>query len=174
MAGIDGALGTPLQGLGPVIFVTVGTQEPFDRLVRTVDRWAERNPGQEILAQIGAGERPRHLRWLAQLDAADFQQKVEAAEVIIAHAGMGSILSALTLGKRLLVMPRKATLGEHRNEHQTATVRRLEELGLIVAAKDEHELTSWLDRLEDLPRRRKLGPHASSELLQSLRSFFAS
>ena len=49
---------------------------------------------------------------------------MDAAAAIVAHAGMGTILTALETGKRLLVMPRRAALGEHRNDHQLATVSR--------------------------------------------------
>ena len=37
-----------------MIFVTVGSQLPFDRLVRAVDDWAAGNGGAAAFAQIGA------------------------------------------------------------------------------------------------------------------------
>lgn len=39
-----------------MIFVTVGHQTPFDRLIRLVDRWAEENMRHDLFAQIGHGE----------------------------------------------------------------------------------------------------------------------
>ena len=60
---------------------------------------------------------------------------------------MGTILTALELGKPLLVMPRRAALGEHRNDHQLATVRRFAELGSVEVALDESELALKLDDL---------------------------
>ncbi len=38
-----------------MIFVTVGEQLPFDRLVRAVDEWAAAS-GKEVFAQIGNSE----------------------------------------------------------------------------------------------------------------------
>ena len=35
-----------------MIFATVGTQLPFDRLIAAVDRWAGTRPGREVFAQI--------------------------------------------------------------------------------------------------------------------------
>ena len=55
--------------------------------------------------------------------------RMVAADAIIAHAGMGTILTALEMGKPLLVMPRRAELGEHRNDHQLATAMRFADLG---------------------------------------------
>ncbi len=38
-----------------MILVTVGTDGPFDRLIRIVDDWACRNNRSDIFAQIGDG-----------------------------------------------------------------------------------------------------------------------
>ncbi len=59
---------------------------------------------------------------------------MQAATAIVAHAGMGTILTALEMGKPLLVMPRRAALGEHRNDHQLATASRFAELGRVKVA----------------------------------------
>ena len=39
-----------------MILVTVGTQGPFDRLVKTVDQWAQQHPEWPCFAQIGPSE----------------------------------------------------------------------------------------------------------------------
>jgi UDP-N-acetylglucosamine transferase subunit ALG13 len=112
-----------------MIFLTVGTQLPFDRLVAAVDAWAARHPGQRVFGQIAdpgpAGHRPRNFDWVAELDPTEFDRRFRAASHIVAHAGMGTIIGALGAAKPLLVMPRRAHLGEQRNDHQLATVRRL-------------------------------------------------
>ena len=98
-----------------MIFVTVGTQLPFDRLVRTVDDWAGRTGRDDVFAQIGPSEYvPRHMESAVGLDPAQFRARMEQAEFIVAHAGMGTIINALRMEKTLVVMPRKADLGEHR------------------------------------------------------------
>ena len=81
-----------------------------------------------------------------------------AADAIVAHAGMGTILTALELGKPLLVLPRRASLGEHRNEHQLATARRFADTGRLAVAFDESELAQRLDELPLRGRRRAHQP----------------
>ena len=112
-----------------MIFLTVGTQLPFDRLVAAVDAWAGRHPGQGIFGQIAepgpSGFRPKNFDWVADLDPAAFEARFREASHIVAHAGMGTIIGALGAGKPLMVMPRRAHLGEQRNDHQFATVQRL-------------------------------------------------
>jgi UDP-N-acetylglucosamine transferase subunit ALG13 len=153
-----------------VIFVTVGTQLPFDRLVKGVDEWAAARGRSDVFAQIGpAAYEPRHMRWQRFVSPEEFRARFEEADVIVAHAGMGSIIEALCHAKPILVMPRRAALREHRNDHQVATVRRLLQMGRIRAALDEHELPAKLDEIVDAAALAPIGPFASQRLLDAIR-----
>lgn len=155
-----------------MIFVTVGTDLPFDRMVRIIDAWAGENPRREVFAQIGEGGwEPHNIRFTNFLQPPEFVEHFKAASVIVSHAGMGTILSALHHRKPILVMPKMASLGEHRNEHQLATARRMMELGNVNVAFDETELRARLDRLEDLKQPKAIGRSASDSLLDGLRNF---
>ena len=155
-----------------MIFVTVGTQLPFDRLISAVDAWAGERPGNRVFAQIGPSElRPRHIEYRDFIAPSECRDQMARASVIVAHAGMGTILSALELGKPVLVMPRVAALGEHRNEHQLATARRFADLGKARVVFDEHELPRALDELEGLAAQERISPYASDRLIGTLRAF---
>lgn len=155
-----------------MIFVTVGTQLPFDRLVRVVDEWAGRSGRADVVAQVGPGLYvPRHIRHQAFISPPEFSRNIEAAKLIVSHAGMGTILNALGLGKPILVMPRRANLGEHRNDHQLATARRFKELGRIMVAMDEVEMAAQLDSLEGISIGERISPYASDQLLKCVRNF---
>ena len=135
-----------------MILVTVGGQLPFDRLVHTVDRWASDRQRTDVFAQIGkSSSPPNHVQWERLLSPPDFQAKARESKVIIAHAGVGSILTALDLRKPIVVLPRRAHLGEHRNDHQWATVKHLSQDVGIIVAEDEDALIAKLDRLGELP-----------------------
>jgi len=154
-----------------VIFVTVGTQIPFDRMIEAVDGWAA-SGRHEVFAQIGpATYTPRHIAYEAFISPAECRERMRSADAIVAHAGMGTILSALELGKPLLVMPRQAALGEHRNDHQLATAERFARSGLVSVAQDAAELAIKLDELDRLHVHERITPYASDELLQALNSF---
>jgi UDP-N-acetylglucosamine transferase subunit ALG13 len=134
-----------------MIFVTVGGQLPFDRLVHAVDLWAVGQQRGDVFAQIGKSESPpSHIQWQQFLSPPDFQARAAEAEVIIAHAGMGSILTALEFCRPIVIMPRREHLGEHRNDHQWATVKHLSQDVGIVVAEDEDALIAELDRLGEL------------------------
>ena len=86
---------------------------------------------------------------------------------------MGKILSALPQDKPILVMLKRASFREIRNDHQVATVHRLREMGKIDAALDEAGLRFTLEKLTSLPRRGLIGPFAEERLLSALRQFIA-
>ena len=133
-----------------MIFVTVGEQLPFDRLVRTVDEWAAES-GKQVFAQIGNSElKPSHIEYKRLLDPNEFRNKMLSAEIVVAHAGMGTIISAMEMGKPILIMPRKSSLGEHRNDHQTATASRFLALNYVSVAFDETELAIKLAHLDEV------------------------
>lgn len=161
-----------------MIFLTVGTQEPFDRLVRAVDAWAGAHdvPVFGQLGRLEAGShRPRHFPYETFISADAFEARLEACSVLVAHAGMGSIISALSRGKPLLMMARRASLGEHRNEHQLATAARFRGRPGLHVADEEGEVAPLIDRLlaqgADSGGPGGLSPHASPQLIETLRTF---
>lgn len=156
-----------------MIFVTVGEQLPFNRLVRTVDEWAAAS-GQEVFAQIARTDwKPEHIEYQDFLAPHEFRDKFQAADFVVAHAGMGTIIDALELGKSILVMPRRANLGETRNDHQVATAKRFLALNYVSVAFDEKELLTKLDKLRETALgqagRKNTGP--SPLLLKTIRDF---
>jgi len=157
-----------------MIFVTVGSDLPFNRLVRVVDDWAAERGRTDVFAQIGeTGWRPRHIPYCQFLEPAEFQQKIREASVIISHAGMGTILTALSAQRPILVMPRLHALFEIRNEHQLATVRRLQETGAVAVALDEEVLRERLDHLEDVTPPVKISHNSDTQLISALRDYIA-
>lgn len=133
-----------------MIFLTVGTILPFDRLVRAVDEAIEAKAvTMPVFAQIGrTSMRPRNMDWVPVLEKAAFDQKVAEAAFVISHAGMGSMMIALERGKRLLVMPRMKRYGEAVNDHQVGSARRFAEMGHVLAAYDSTELPARLGEIE--------------------------
>jgi len=160
-----------------MIFLTVGTQEPFDRLVRAVDEWC-RVSGMPVFGQLGgltAGSyRPKHFEYTMFMEPEAYQGQVLAAPVLVGHAGMGSIIAALTYAKPLVMCPRRAALGEHRNDHQLATAEKFGSRAGIFVAWQEEEVGPMLDRLVSRDggvASESISPEASPELLGVLRDF---
>jgi UDP-N-acetylglucosamine transferase subunit ALG13 len=155
-----------------MIFLTIGTQVAFDRLVGSVDAWAGQRGRSDVVGQIGPSKlQPRHMTWHETLPPADFRRAFDAADVLVAHAGLGSILMALQAAKPIVIFPRRAELGEQRNDHQLATARAFADHPGIAVAFDEAGLWERLDRLDELLAPEKIAPHASAELLAAVKAF---
>lgn len=155
-----------------MIFVTVGSDIPFDRLIKAVNQWARKNGRRDVFAQIGRDAwEPDYISFAALLTPCEFRERLAASSVVVAHAGMGTILSALQSCKPILVMPRRGMLGETRNDHQFDTARQLLAKGKINVAFDEVELSACLDRLGDFTPKEPIAPFAGPELVRALHDF---
>ena len=161
-----------------MIFLTVGTQLPFDRLVRVVDAWcAARGTGDKVFGQIGVlgrdNYRPVHFDFAQTLPPGEFDARFAAARCIIAHAGMGSIIGALNAGKPITILPRRADLREQRNDHQLATAARFADRPGLFPAMSEDALPELLDRLCEAPTAVAplISPFAEDALITTLRDF---
>lgn len=160
-----------------MIFLSVGTQAPFDRLIEAVDAWAAIS-GQDIFGQLGAltpqSYRPKNFEWSEFLSAADYADKLQQADILVAHVGMGSIISALSNAKPLVMLARRASLGEHRNEHQLATVERFRGRAGLYFADEAEEVGPLIEQLlarEGGAQSAALSPFADESLIAAVRDF---
>ncbi len=150
-----------------MIFVAVGTQFPFDRLIRYVDEWAQTQQVQGM-AQIAEGSYlPKHLQWQRFMTTEVFNQQLQAASLIISHAGMGNIITALEQRKPIIVMNRQFALGEHRNDHQLDGLAWMSELPGVYTAQTQAQLYALLAQQADL----RPAQAAPNERLYSLVGF---
>ena len=143
-----------------MIFLTVGTLFPFDRLVKAVDDFVETNDCQQIFAQIGKnGYTPKNFPSKDTLSKDEYDAIFMKASHIISHAGMGSIIMALRTQKPILVMPRLRKFHEAVNDHQLHTAKKFEQLGHVVAAYHPSEIPQKIRLLDSFtPRPRKCQP----------------
>jgi UDP-N-acetylglucosamine transferase subunit ALG13 len=155
-----------------LIFVTVGTQLAFDRLIAAMDGWAAANPAEEVFAQTGPSSLPirsmGHAEFIPPDKADDLFRK---ASLIVSHAGMGSILTAFKYRKPIVIVPRKASLGEHRNDHQMATAKWMEGRPGLAVAWEPEELLRLLDRKDALASGHGIPDYASEEFILRLREY---
>ncbi|GAA4785591.1 hypothetical protein GCM10023231_11880 [Olivibacter ginsenosidimutans] len=159
-----------------MIFVTTGTQASFDRLIKAIDEIANQLTGELIYAQVLETEysvKSDNMKLIGFLSQGEFENYYSNARLIVSHAGTGSIFSALTSNKPIIVLPRRASLGEHRNEHQMATAKKFKDIGLLEVAFDENELkTKILECLKELKplNQKTIGKYASDSFILNLKS----
>lgn len=158
-----------------MIFATVGSMFPFDRFAQALDEWARDSGYDDVLLQIGEGEYiPQYVKWVRTLRPAEFKQAVADCDLVVAHLGMGSIITAMQAVKPIVLFPRARELGEHTSDHQAHGVEWLDgRPGLWIA----HDIPQLRERLDEFRAGTLIGsldavsPHASDELIGHVREF---
>jgi UDP-N-acetylglucosamine transferase subunit ALG13 len=152
-----------------MIFVSVGTHEaPFDRLLLAV---RDLRLDEELVVQHGPSS-VRCERATTEFDYLPFEQVVELvreARVVVTHAGVGSVMLALSNDKRPVVMARVRELGEHVDDHQLELATRLDGAGLVELVEDGAGLAAAVARSTQVPT----ADDAALWLGDSLRDYLA-
>jgi len=122
-----------------MLVVSTGTNgKPFDRLLRAVAGLAI---DEELVVQHGPSTiRIRGAANVEYFSFVEYQQLVAAADTVVTHAGVGSVLVALLAGKRPIVVPRLACLGEAVDDHQLEFGHRLAAAGSAVLVEADGDL----------------------------------
>jgi len=86
----------------------------------------------------------------------DLTQAIREADVLVAHAGVGTALAALEVGKCPVLVPRRLSHGEHVDDHQTQIAAELDGRGLAVSVEADdltldHLLRAAATRVATLP-----------------------
>ncbi|UTW55872.1 glycosyltransferase [Kordiimonas sp. SCSIO 12610] len=161
-----------------MIFLSVGSELPFSRMVKAADLWHQANSEYQLIAQIGNLEssdyQPVSCEAQSLVDPDEYQRLSNEATILIAHAGMGSIINALTLGKPIVIMPRRGHLKETRNDHQYATAKKFADKKGVFVAWDETEFAGVMSEALAFSRMPDLNSgsrFAQKELLDNIRNF---
>jgi UDP-N-acetylglucosamine transferase subunit ALG13 len=129
-----------------LIFVTVGThQDPFERMLAAIEALPDRS---DLVVQYGPGRVPEGVgRAAAFMPFGEMEENFEAAEAVITHAGVGSILCARRVGHVPVVIPRLRELGEHVDNHQQELTRALAERGEVEPVWPGEDLAAALAKV---------------------------
>ncbi len=129
------------------VLVTIGSEKyPFHRALRAMEGVAA---GLELTWQTGNTPLDQHSvpgEARAWWPGDELAARVQASDVVVTHAGVGSILMVLRAGKCPVVIPRRGRLGEHIDDHQMQLAQILAERGVVVVANPADDLERCLSR----------------------------
>ncbi|MCR2807393.1 PssE/Cps14G family polysaccharide biosynthesis glycosyltransferase [Paenibacillus soyae] len=126
-----------------MIFLTIGTQRfPFGRLLETVDLLIENKIIQDkVIAQIGYTEyKAKQMETFQFADAETMDNYLAQADLLICHAGVGTITKALSMQKKVLIFPREKKFGEHVDDHQSEIAAVFKQRGHLTVAHNYEEM----------------------------------
>lgn len=113
------------------LFFIAGTQLPFPRMDEAIVKLLENND-QAFNITYQSGQREdfstKNLMQYKLMNEVLFMETLLDADLIIAHAGVGTLLECIENKKPVLMFPRLAKLGEHRNDHQLSTAKKIQEI----------------------------------------------
>jgi UDP-N-acetylglucosamine transferase subunit ALG13 len=118
-----------------MIFVSLGTNKnPFPRLLQEVENLIQVMGIQdEVVVQQGntpyTSNLFRSFKYSAMIE---FVEYIKNAEVVIIHAGSGTLFNSIECGKKIIVAARLKKYGEHSDDHQLELTRKLSEEGYIL------------------------------------------
>ena len=153
-----------------MIFLTVGTQLGFDRLVLAIDKICKECPDVLVFGQIGPGKyTPKYFKYKRSLSLAEYSNYFDEANIVISHAGMGTIINCLVNNKPLILVPRLAEYNEHRNDHQLATIKKFSNVSMFFIPSDlEGDLKQYLTSHKFNYELNDVSPYAPVEMLDKL------
>ncbi len=134
-----------------MILVLLGTQQnDFHRLLQEVEKNIQSGEIQdEVVVQAGFTKyNSSNMKIFDVVPKEDLENMIEKADLIITHAGVGSIEMSLEKGKKVITVPRLKKYGEHVNDHQIQLEREFNDKGLLIGIDDVENLSSALARAQ--------------------------
>ena len=135
-----------------MIFVILGTQDKtFPRLLEAVEKQIVKgNIKDKVIAQVGSTKfKSNNMEIVEFMSVEDFNKNIDKADLIITHAGVGTILTALNKNKKIIAAARLKEYGEHVNDHQIQIVEKFSEEGYVLPLTDFEKLDEVVKKAKD-------------------------
>ena len=127
-----------------MILVTLGTQDKkFYRLLEEIDKCIENKiiKGKVIVqAGFSCDYKSKNMEIFDLIAIDKFNKLIKKCDILIAHGGVGSIVSGLKNNKKVIACPRLKKYGEHVNDHQLQIVENFYDSGYILKFNDGDNL----------------------------------
>lgn len=132
-----------------MIFVTLGTNdESFERLLKAIDKEIEKKTIKErVIVQAGCTKyESKNMEIFDLIPRDEFDKLISECDLLITHGGVGSILTGITKGKKVIAVPRLSKYKEHGNDHQLQIVENFSKKKYILAVKDMNKLGKIIEK----------------------------
>lgn len=135
-----------------MILVLLGTQNnSFHRLLEEVQKNIDNGIIQEeVIAQKGYTKfESKDMTLYDKIPTDEIKKLIDKADVVITHGGVGSIITSITKGKKVIAVPRLKKYKEHVNDHQLDIVHSFNEMGYIIGIDEVSELGKALKKVKN-------------------------
>lgn len=135
-----------------MILVLLGTQDKsFKRLLDAIQKQIDLGViTDKVIVQSGHTKyESEDMEIFDLIPMADFDDLVTQADIIITHAGVGSLVGALKKNKIIIAAARLKKYNEHTNDHQLQILKNFSEAGYILALQDFDKLDELLMQAQE-------------------------
>ena len=155
-----------------MILVLLGTQNnSFHRLLEEIEKnIKDEIIKDEIIVQAGYTKFQSHrMRIIDLMSKEQLEKFQDEADLIITHGGVGSIISSVEKGKKVIAVPRKHEYGEHVNNHQKEIVKDFNDKGYIIGIEKVEDLKQAIIKSKDFEPK-KYKPN-NEKMLKTIENF---
>ena len=104
----------------------------------------------EVVVQAGFTKfESKDMKIFKLIDKKKLSKLQDKADLIITHGGVGSIISSLEKGKKVIVVPRLKKYNEHVNDHQIQKAEKFENNGYVRSVIDISKLGDTIKEMEN-------------------------
>ncbi|MCR5756230.1 MAG: glycosyl transferase [Acetatifactor sp.] len=132
-----------------MIFVTLGTQKfQMNRLIKAVDELAASGRvNDDFFIQTGVSTyKPKNCGHIDFMDSDQYAGYISECNLLITHAGVGTIITGIKASKPVIVVPRLAHFGEHVDDHQTQIAKAFSDKGCVLCCENLDELANYIEK----------------------------
>ena len=126
-----------------MILVLLGTQNnSFHRLLEKIQKMVDIELiNDKVIVQAGYTQfSSESMQIFDFIPLEKMNELQEKASLIITHGGVGSIISAISKGKKVIAVPRLHKYSEHVNDHQKEIIKTFNDTGFIIGTEKVEEL----------------------------------
>ena len=135
-----------------MILVLLGTQNnSFHRLLEEIEKNIKDGIiKDEVIVQAGYTKFQSHrMRIIDLMSKEQLEKFQDEADLIITHGGVGSIVSSIQKGKKVIAVPRMHEYGEHVNNHQKEIVKDFNDKGYIIGIEKVEDLKQAIIKMQN-------------------------
>ena len=158
-----------------MILVMLGTQNnSFERLLKKIDELIEKKViDEKVIVQSGYTKyESKNMRIFDLIPQEELEKYQEQADLIITHGGVGSIVSSIKKGKKVIAVPRLHIYHEHVNDHQKQIVESFDKKGYIIGIQRIDELENAIIRVQNFePKKYEEKEKRNQKILKIIEDF---
>ena len=158
-----------------MILVMLGTQNnSFHRLLEKIDELIkEKIIDEKIIVQAGYTKyESKNMKIFGLIPQDELEKYQDQADLIITHGGVGSIISSIKKGKKVIAVPRLHKYHEHVNDHQTQIVENFSSKNYIIGINDVDELKEAILKAKDfIPTKYEIKNHEENKIIKIIENF---